>query len=139
MFTTTTKFFAIIAIATSVLFLSSCANNDDVVIDPQGVSTSDLAISDPQINKEIEFMREKKIISEELYQKWLKSPRAVVLNETDMLIDEKGTVENKQSYRIYTPLSHDIMAKGMMTDIESIDRKQIQNLMKKSIEIEIKK
>lgn len=132
MFTKTTKFFAIIAIVTSVLFLSACSHNDDDMSKQEKVSASDLAISDPQVKKEIEFMRNEKIITEELYQIWLKSPRGAVLDESDIMIDKQGTLRHDQMYRIYTPLSQKDLKEHIMTDEIMIDRKMIQDQMKNS-------
>ncbi|MCY1660902.1 M57 family metalloprotease [Chryseobacterium sp. SL1] len=123
---------AIALLLCSVLFLSSCANNDDVVSNQETITISNLAISDPEIKKEIEFMREKKIITESLYQQWIKSSKGFVLDESDVLIDKQGTKRHDQFYRIYTPLSQESLGKGITTDEIMLDRKNVQDMMKQS-------
>lgn len=121
MFTKTTRFFAIIAIATSVLFLSACSHNDDITSNiEQVLSGTDLAISDPQIKKEIDFMKSKNIITESTYQKWLVSNKSDIIYEMDVLIDSQKTVEHDEFYMLP---NEDVLT----------DRKQIQDEMSKQI------
>ena len=78
----------ILVLFCSAVFFLSCSQDDNDIVIPQ----DELAISDPQFTKEIEFMREKNIITEDLYQQWLTSKRSDILDEWDVLINEKGTI-----------------------------------------------
>jgi len=120
---TKSKFFAIIAIATGVLLLSSCSK-DDVVSNPEQVlSGTDLAISDPQIKKEIEFMRSEQMIDQATYEKWqtLSKEELIFTGGLPKLVST-GVLEKSEEYLFSDP--------GAM-DGTSIQRRDIQEMMKK--------
>lgn len=113
---------AIALLIFSVLFLSSCANNDDVVYNQETVSSSGLSISDPQIKKEIEFMRDEKIIDEATYNKWQTLSRGQVIFTGGLpKLTSTGVIQKSEQY-----LFNDSGA----TDGYSIERSDIQEKMK---------
>lgn len=119
----------ILVLFCSAVFFLSCSQDDNDIVIPQ----DELAISDPQIKKEIEFMREKNIITEDLYQQWLTSKRSDVLYEWDVLIDEAGTVRHDGAYNV-TPISDIQRSSGSRTRTDNtlIDRRVIQDGMKEA-------
>ncbi|AKH33108.1 Dual-action HEIGH metallo-peptidase [candidate division SR1 bacterium Aalborg_AAW-1] len=119
----------ILVLFCSAVFFLSCSQDDNDIVIPQ----DELAISDPQIKKEIEFMREKNIITEDLYQQWLTSKRSDILDEWDVLINEKGTIRHDEAYRVKYPLNSHQSKSGMSRiDNTLIDRRIIQDSMKES-------
>lgn len=115
-----------VALLCSVLFLSSCSQNDDTIPN-QETSISKLAISDPQVKKEIEFMKSEKIIDQATYDKWQNQPRWMVIYSSDILIDEKGTKRHDEYYVI--PHQGTPTSGFASTDSEYLDRLQIQKDM----------
>lgn len=119
----------VILVLCSAIFFLSCSQDDNDIVIPK----DELAISDPQIKKEIEFMREKNIITEDLYQQWLTSKRSDVLYKWDVLIDEAGTVRHDGAYNV-TPTSDIQRSSGSRTRTDNtlIDRRVIQDGMKEA-------
>ena len=126
MFTKSKKIFAIVFIVISMLLLSLYLYNDSI---------DSLAISDPEIKKEIEFMRSKNIITELMYQRWLVSKRSDILDERDILIDEQGTVRHDGAYRMAFPSSYNHIQKDDLipTDEQLLDRRIVQDLIQESL------
>lgn len=119
----------ILVLFCSAVFFLSCSQDDNDIIIPQ----DELAISDSQIKKEIEFMREKGWITEDLYQKWLSSKRSDVLDEWEVHIDEQGTIRHDGAYRIVPTFEDDKNNDGMiLIDNRLIDRRIVQDAMQES-------
>ncbi len=115
---------------TLVFVLIGCQKDEAITNSSYSVSSIDLAISDPEIKKEIEFMREKKIISEALYQSWLTAPKSQIIDEVDILINTSGDGRHDEHYRI-TPVDDGSLTSGMMYDEELLSRTQVQEMMRK--------
>ena len=115
---------------TLVFVLIGCKKDEIVSNSSNSVlSGADLAISDPEIKKEIEFMREKKIISEPLYQSWLTASKSQIIDEVDVLINASGDSRHDEDYRI-APFDDGSLTSGMMYDEELLNRTQVQEWMK---------
>lgn len=113
---------AIALLLCSVLFLSSCANNDEVVSNQEMVSNSGLAISDLQVKREIEFMKDEKIIDQITYDKWqILSREQVIFTDGLPKLISTGVIEKSEEYRF--------SSSGEM-DGTTIQRKDVQDLMK---------
>ena len=113
----------ILVLFCSVVFFLSCSQDDTDSIVPQ----DELAISDPQVKKEIEFMRSKNLITEDLYQQWLTAKRSDVLDEWDVLIDEAGTIRHDGAYIIRS--LPQLNSSSITSHPEIIDRRMIQELI----------
>ena len=66
----------IILVLCSIVFFLSCSHDDTDSIVPQ----DKLAISDPQIKKEIEFMKSEGMIDSVTYDRWLSLSKAELID-----------------------------------------------------------
>jgi len=121
-----------ISMSMIIFVLSWCQQwkiDDQKIVTSQNFSQQDLTISDPQIKKEIDYLRDQKIISPETYAEWQKVSKKMILDSFDVMIDEKGNVRHSESYIIppYNPLPI-----WKWTDPQYIERSFIQERMKEN-------
>lgn len=123
-----------ISVSMIIFLLSWCQqwkiNDKNIVISPT-FSQDDLAISDPEIKKEIDYLRDNKIISPETHARWQKLPKNYFMIKSDGIKNEKWEIWYDDMY-IIPPYQSISLNSGQRTDWDYIDRSFIQEKMKEN-------
>ncbi|AKH33262.1 Dual-action HEIGH metallo-peptidase [candidate division SR1 bacterium Aalborg_AAW-1] len=102
--------------------VTSCYNDDENNRQLEEIITNqELAISDPQIKKEIDYMRDNKIISDSTYKRWLQYSKDRIFFQENPEI----TNTNHEEYYMIPPYKHT----NSSYDYESISRTDLQKLI----------